>query len=113
VKKRQIKKLNITSKRLLEKLKQPLEFAKLDAFDAEENAPAGTWVFWYQTDYWHNEWEFQTAYCWLHELLYWEFIEADWSEDGCDIKFTPDLSTAKKVFDLAKQLVGKSAGGGV
>ena len=111
MKKRQIKKLNLTAMRLLKRMQPNLELVKVDKYDGCENAPAGTWVVWLQTSWEYNEWEFQTAYYWLHELLYWEFMDADWSEDGCDIKFTPDLSTAKKVFDLAKQLIEQSAGG--
>ena len=109
MRKRQIKKQNQTAKRLLNQLKQNLEFSKADSCDACENVPVGTWVVWSQISYEYNEWDFQTAYFWLHEFLYWEFMEADWSEEGCDIKFTPDLSTAKKVFDLAKQLVKRGA----
>lgn len=118
MKKRQIKKLNQTAKRLLEKLQPHLEFAKVDSFESCENAPAGTWVIWSQTSYEYNEWYFQTAYCWLQEVLYWEFMEADWDDTECAIKFTPDISTAQKVFDLAKQLIKRnslkeSVGGGV
>lgn len=105
MKKRQIKKLNQTAMRLLKKLQPHLEFAKADSCDACENVPVGTWVVWSQTSYEYNEWDFQTAYYWMHELVYWEVTEADWSEEGCDIKFTPDLSTAKKVFDLVKKLI--------
>ena len=109
MRKRQIKKQNQTAMRLLKELQPRLEFAKADACDACENVPVGTWVIWSQIDWEYNEWDFQTAYYWLHEFLYWEFMEADWSEDGAGIEFTPDLSTAKKVFDLAKQLVKRGA----
>lgn len=109
MKKRQVKKLNITAKRLLENLDKGLVFAKLDCYDACENAPVGTWVVWSQIDWEYNEWDFQTAYYWLHELLYWEFMDADWIEVGPIFKFTPDLSTAKKVFDLAKKLIARGA----
>lgn len=105
--KRLIRKHNKTAKQLLEKLKQNLQFGKLDRFDAEDNAPTGTWVVWSKTSWEYEEWEFTTAYYWLHELLYWEYMEADWSKDGCGIKFTPDLSTSKKVFDLAKNLIAR------
>lgn len=105
MKKRKIKKLNKTAMRLLKKIHPNLEFAKLDDYDACENAPVGTWVIWSQIDWEYNEWDFQTAYYWLHELLYWEFMDAEWGEEETIFKFTPDLSTAKKVFDLAKQLI--------
>ncbi len=107
MKKRQIKKINHTAKRLLEKCNKNLEFAKVDSFDAEKNAPTGTWVIWARTSWEYDEWEFTTAYCWLQELLHWEFSITEWneSEQNLDWKFYPDLSTAKKVFDLAKKLI--------
>lgn len=105
MKKRQIKKINATAKQLLEKIHPNLEFAKIDKWEACEKVPTGTWVIWIQTSYEYNEWDFETAYSWLSEMVYWEFMVADWSAEGADIKFTPDTSTPRKVFDLAKKSI--------
>lgn len=111
MKKRQIKKNNQTAVKLL-MLLDPRHYE--ERFFGYEN---GIWEFWYQSGGLEPEWDCIPAFDELHRYVFDSCAE-------CDVEFkdgepslvwrnAPDLSTAKKVFDLAKQLVGKSVGGGV
>ncbi|MFZ0023154.1 hypothetical protein [Acinetobacter sp.] len=114
MKKRQIKKNNRTAMHLLMRLDP--EFYNPDSFDYED----GVLSFWYECGGLETEWDYEPAFEQLqmhleNHLSRCDFVETD--DEECPVnlvyEFTPDLSTAKKVFNLAKQLIEQSAGGGV
>lgn len=114
MKKRQIKKNNNTAMNLLMQLDP--RFYTEGSFSIED----GIWCAWWQYGGYDVEWDYEPAFEQLqmyleNHLSKCDFVETD--DDECPVKlvceFTPDLSTAKKVFDLAKQLIEQSAGGGV
>lgn len=112
MKKRQIKKLNKKAMHLLMRLDP--EFYNPDSFDYED----GVLSFWYECGGLETEWDYRPAYTELLGYVDGHLTECDWVEVDSETnewdliyKFTPDLSTAKKVFNLAKQLIEQSAGG--
>ena len=109
---RQIKKNSKTAMRFLMQLNHcgSEEFQKADAFDAAHHkVPRNTMLRWFQTSYWDNEWESEPAYYALMELVWWNFVEGDFSGEQEVWHFTPDLSTTKKVFKLAKKMIEQGA----
>ena len=116
MKDRQIKKNSKTAVRYMVRLNRyhPSDFAKADIFDAaHHNIPPNTMLLWFQTSYWENEWESQPAYFALHEIVWWNFVDIDFSGEQEVWNFTPDLSSTKKLFDYAKKMIEESVGGGV
>lgn len=117
--KRQIKKDSNTAKNLL-MLISPKEypenlFIKNDDSEWDE-CPKGTWEIWFRTSYEYDEWDSETAFDVLCEHLFNEFAQEEFDDEKFILVcvYRPDLSTAKKVFDLAKKLIKtKSVGGGV
>lgn len=119
MKKRQIKKNSQKAMQLLIQIdpKRYPENAFVQDFDHCGDSVNGIWEFWYECGGEYNEWDCCTAFEELHSLIFrdnavGDVIVTDGDPNWVWIK-TPDLSTAKKVFDLAKKLVGQSAGGGV
>ncbi|WP_111884020.1 hypothetical protein [Acinetobacter sp. CFCC 11171] len=106
MKKRQIKKNNLKAMQLLMQLDP--RFYNKDAFSVED----GIWCAWWQCGGYDVEWDYEPAFEQLQMNLEHHLSKCDFVETGdveCPVKlvyeFTPDLSTAKKVFDLAKQLI--------
>ncbi|MDC5109790.1 hypothetical protein NRA17_02185 [Acinetobacter baumannii] len=82
-----------------------------DAFAKEtesinDDVPVGTWMYWYRCDYEYNEWDAEPAFSVLKNLIFSKLVVTDFdAEKGSLIYLSkPDLSSAKKVFDLAKTL---------
>lgn len=120
MKKRQIKKNSKTAMLLLMRISQKFypKNAFAQNFDCwDEETPKGIWEFWYECGGEYNEWDCRTAFEQLHIHIRNEYAEGDVVVIDGDPSWvwikTPDLSTAKKVFNLAKQLIEQSAGGGV
>lgn len=112
MKNRQIKKNSKTAMRFLTQLNHCHleEFQKADAFDAvHHKVPRNTMLRWFQTSFWDDEWESEPAFFALSELIWWHFADVDFSGQREIWHFTPDLSTPKKVFDLAKKMIERGA----
>lgn len=103
--KRQIKKINSKAMNLL--LQLDFGYYK-DSFSIED----GLWCHWWVCGEYGSEWDYEPAFEQLqmyliNNLSQHDFIETD--DEECPVElvyeFVPDVSTAKKVFDLAKQLI--------
>ncbi|MDH1800481.1 hypothetical protein [Acinetobacter johnsonii] len=112
MRKRQIKKNNRTAMNLLMQLDP--RFYTEDSFSIED----GIWCAWWRCGGLEPEWDCDPALEQLqmyleNHLSKCDFVETD--DEECPVRlvyeFTPNLSTAKKVFNLAKQLIEQSAGG--
>lgn len=106
MKKRQIKKINQTAMRFLIQL-EPRDY-QADMFSVEE----GLFSFWFQCGGLESEWDCEPAFEQLQMYLGNTLSKFDFVETGngeCPVEvvreFVPDLSTAKKVFHLAKKLL--------
>lgn len=113
MKKRQFKKACKKAMDILLKV-NPARFQ--DSFSQEtetidDRVPRGTWMYWYRCDWEYNEWDAEPAFDVLQSLIFSNLVVAHYDNDEGKMIYTsrPDLSTAKKVFDLAKQLL-KSKG---
>ena len=111
MKNRQLKKNSKTAMRFLIQLKHCHleEFQKADVFDAAHHkVPRNTMLRWFKTTYWDDEWESEPAYFALNELVWWHFADVDFSGDREVWHHEPDISTVKKVFDLAEEIIRSS-----
>ncbi|WP_121774938.1 hypothetical protein [Acinetobacter bereziniae] len=122
MKKRQFKKackkamdilLNVNPARFQDSFSQETE-------TIDDRVPRGTWMYWYRCDWEYNEWDAEPAFDVLQSLIFSKLVVAHYDIEIGKMIYTskPDLSTAKKVFDLAKQLfesnsLKESVGGGV
>lgn len=105
MKKRQIKKINLKAMNFLLKLDRGYYH---DSFTIED----GLWCHWWICGEYGSEWDYELAFEQLHMYLENHLSECDFVETGgeeCPVElvyeFRPDLSTAKKVFNLAQKLI--------
>lgn len=110
MKERQIKKNGKKAMHLLMRL--DAKYYTPDSFSFED----GQFVAWYQCGGMEPEWDYEPAYSQLQTFLEntlskYDFVETNDRECPVELvwEFKPDLSTAKKVFDLAKQLIVRGA----
>lgn len=114
MKKRQIKKNSNTAKTLLMKL-DPLNYPEkvfVKNTDSEwDDVPKGTWEIWYRASYEYDEWDAKSAYESLRDHIFWGLTVEDFDYEKLELihTYSPDVSTAKKVFDLARQLIERGA----
>ncbi len=96
---RQIKKNSKTAMQLLKQL-SPKDYPE-DCFDRDE-----VWQFWYQCGGECPEWDCESAYDQLITYLHSNLSDGDVSDDLEWVwNYQPDLSTAKKAFNLAKKMI--------
>lgn len=108
MKKRQVKKNGEKAMHLLMRL-EPAHY-DLKSFCFED----GVLSFWYECGGLETEWDYKPAYTELLEYLDGHLTTCDWVQVDSEewdliYKFTPNLSSAKKVFNLAKQLIERGA----
>ena len=110
MKKRQIKKNSNTAKSLLMILdpKNYPEKVFTKNTDSEwDDHPKGLWEIWHRASYEYDEWDAKSAYESLRDHVFWELTIEDFDSEKGELThvFSPNVRTAKKVFDLAKQLI--------
>ena len=110
MKKRQIKKNSKTAKALLMALapqRYPEKVFTKNTDSEWDDTPKGTWEIWSRTSYEYDEWDAKSAYDILQEHVFCELTIEEFDCDKCELIqiFTPNLRTAKKLFDLTKKMI--------